>query len=146
MKMAYGLCAVIVLFCLYAASLPRASSIPRRAFLADIVRPTNTRLVNIKPGDDPESSRIVAGQDASFSVIVEGTRPPKVVLHYSVDGGKFFAIKEYSPGRQMYDAWQLLINNAQQSMDYYLTAGDAESLRYHLEVLPADRDRDLAGS
>ena len=37
----------------------------------------------------------------------------------------------------MYDAWQATLTNVQQSMDYYLTGGDAESLRYHLEVLPA---------
>ena len=37
----------------------------------------------------------------------------------------------------MYDPWQVTLTNVQQSMDYYLTGGDAESLRYHLDVLPA---------
>ena len=37
----------------------------------------------------------------------------------------------------MYDPWQVTLTNVQQSMDYYLTGGDAETLRYHLEVLPA---------
>ena len=41
------------------------------------------------------------------------------------------------PGGQMYDPWQVTLTNVQQSMDYYLTGGDAESSRYHLEVLAA---------
>ena len=72
----------------------------RRAFLADVVRPTNTQLVNIKPGDNPELSEIVAGTHVNFEVDVQGVRPEKVLLHHSVDGGKFFAIKELRPGRR----------------------------------------------
>ena len=37
----------------------------------------------------------------------------------------------------MYDPWQFTMTNVQQSMDYYLTGGDAESRHYHLEVKPA---------
>lgn len=138
MKMAYALSGVIVIFCLYAALTPKSIlDSTRRAFLADIVRPTNTQLLNIKPGNNPELSTVVAGDNVNFAVNVEGTRPRKVEMHYSVDGGKFFAIKELLPGRHMYDPWQVLMNNVQQSMEYYLTAGDAESLRYQLDVLPA---------
>ncbi len=61
-RMVYVLCAVIVLFCLYAWITPKSIlDSTRRALLADVVRPTNTRLVNIKPGDDPERNRVVAG-------------------------------------------------------------------------------------
>ena len=109
----------------------------KRAFLADVVRPTDTRLTNIKPGDDPELSRVVAGSQVPFSVDIQGTRPEKVLLHYSVDGGSFFAVKELAPGPNYYDPWQTTLRNVQQDVDYYLTGGDAESLRYHLEVLPA---------
>ena len=59
MQMAYLLSGVFVVFSLYALMTPK--SIPdsiKRAFLADVVRPTDTRLTNIKPGDDPE---LVAG-------------------------------------------------------------------------------------
>ena len=138
MKMAYALSAVIVIFCLYAALTPKSIlDSAKRAFLADIVRPTNTQLLNIKPGNNAELSEVVAGDNVNFAVNVEGTRPGKVVMHYSVDGGKFFALKELLPGRHMYDPWQVLMNNVQQNMDYYLSAGDAESLHYQLEVLPA---------
>ncbi len=68
---------------------------------------------------------------------MQGIGPQKVLLHHSNDGGKFFAIKEFSPGKHLFDPWQYTMTNVQQSMDYYLTGGDAESPRYHLEVLPA---------
>ena len=134
----YALAAVILLFCVYAALTPKSIfDSARRTLLADVVRPTNTRLLNIKPGDDPELSRVVAGTHVPFTVDVEGTSPPRVVLHYSVDGGKFFAIQELAPGKNQYDPWQTTLRNVQQSIEYYLTGGDAESLRYHLEVSPA---------
>ncbi len=66
-----------------------------------------------------------------------GDAPGRVVLHYSVDGGKFFAIQEFEPGKNHYDPWQTTLRNVQQSVDYYLKGGDAESLHYHLEVTPA---------
>src|SRR5512135_451244 len=138
MQVAYTLSAVVVLFCLYAAMTPKSIlDSAKRALLADVVRPTNTRLVNIKPGDDPESARVVAGTHVPFTVEVQGTRPARVVLHWSVDGGKFFAAQELAPGRNYYDPWQFTMRNVQQGVDYYFTGGDAESLRYHLEVLPA---------
>ena len=138
MRMAYALSAVIVIFCLYVVFAPKSIlDSARRAFLADVVRPTNTRLVNIKPGNDPELSQVVAGEHVDFTVDVQGVRPQKVLLHYSVDGGKFFAVKRNCAGRHFYDPWQITLTNVQQSIDYYLTGGDAESLRYHLEVLPA---------
>src|SRR5262249_20551216 len=59
------------------------------------------------------------------------------LLHFSVDGGKFFAVREFAPGRNLYDPWQVTYTSAQQSMDYYLTGGDAESDRYHIDVLAA---------
>ncbi len=95
----YILTAVLVVFALYWAFAPKNpyDSI-RRAFLSDIARPTNTRLDNIKPGDVPELSKIVAGSLVSFEVNVQGTRPEKVLLHHSTDGGKFFAIKEFAHG------------------------------------------------
>ncbi|MBV8381770.1 MAG: hypothetical protein JOZ63_04140, partial [Planctomycetaceae bacterium] len=134
----YALAAVVLLFCGYAALTPKSiSDSARRALLADVVRPTNTRLRNIKPGDDPELSRVVAGAHVPFTVDVEGTSPPRVILHYSVDGGKFFAIQELAPGKDQYDPWQTTLRNVQESIEYYLTGGDAESLRYHLEVSPA---------
>src|SRR5205823_3731039 len=107
-QMVYALTAVIIVYCLYIAIAPKSIlDSAKRVFLADVVRPTNTRLVNIKPGDHPELSEKVAGSHVNFEVDVLGVRPGKVLLHYSVDGGKFFAIKEFSPGKHMYDPWQV---------------------------------------
>ncbi len=149
-RTAYALSGVIVLFCLYAAFTPKSilDSTRRALFLADVVRPTNTRLVNVKPGADPELSKVVAGTHVPFAVDVQGVRPQSVMLHFSVDGGKFFAVREFAAGSHLYDPWQVTLTNVQQSMDYYLTGGDAETLRYHLEVRPAPTitsiDHDLA--
>ncbi|MBV8311095.1 MAG: hypothetical protein JO344_11985, partial [Planctomycetaceae bacterium] len=135
MKAFYTLCGVAVAFFLYAAFQPKSIlDSTKRAFLADVVRPTNTRLVAIKPGD----AEVVAGKQVIFSVDTNsGVRPETVKLHYSVDGGKFYAIKEFEPGTNYYDPWQLTFNNVQQTMDYYVTGGDGESLHYTLTVLPA---------
>ncbi len=134
----YALSATIVLFCLYAFLTPKSIlDSTKRAFLADVVRPTNTKLVNIKPGTDPELAEVVAGANVDFGVDVQGVRPGRVVLHYSVDGGKFYALRDLAPGRHEFDPWQHTMPNVQQSMDYFLTAGDGESLVYHLNVLPA---------
>lgn len=138
MQTAYALCGVIVAFCLYAAFTPKSIlDSTKRAFLADVVRPTNTKLVNIKPGDDPALAEVVAGTHVAFSVDVQGVRPEKVRLHYSVDGGKFYAVKEFEPGKNYYDPWSITLANLQQSLDYYVTGNDAESLHYDLKVLPA---------
>ena len=138
MQMIYALSAVVVVFCVYWLASPRSPfDSVRRAFLADVARPTNTQLLNIKPGADSDLSEIVAGMHVNFEVDVQGVRPEKVLLHHSSDGGKFFAIKELAPGKNLYEPWQYTMRNVQQDQDYYLTAGDAESRRYHLEVKPA---------
>jgi hypothetical protein len=135
MKAFYTLCGVVGIFAVYAAFAPKSIlDSAKRAFLADIVRPTNTRLLSIKPGN----AEVVAGEQVLFSVDVNhGVRPEKVKLHYSADGGKFYAVKELEPGTNYYDPWQTTLSNVQQTMDYYMTGGDAESLHYTLTVLPA---------
>ena len=45
----------------------------------------------------------------------QGVRPEKVKLHYSVDGGKFFAVKDFEPGTNYYDPWQVTLTNVQQT-------------------------------
>ncbi len=130
LKAVYAISGLLVVFSLYAIFSPKSIyDSTRRAFLADVARPTNTQFVNIKPGSDPNLSEVVAGDHVTFSVHVEGVRPQKVLLHYSVDRGKFFALRDFTPGGQMYDPWQVTLTNVQQSMDYFLTGGDAESSR-----------------
>ncbi len=138
MMMIYALSAVIVVYAFYLLVAPRSIlDSARRAFLADVSRPTYTQLVNVKPGENTELAEIVAGTHVNFEVESQGVRPDKVRLHHSVDGGKFFAVKELTPGKKLYDPWQFTMTNVQQDVDYYFTGGDAETRRYHLEVKPA---------
>ncbi len=58
----YALMGVIMVVFIYYGFAPKSVlDSAKRAFLADVVRPTNTRLDSIKPGDDPELSEVVAG-------------------------------------------------------------------------------------
>src|SRR5262249_40819265 len=134
----YALAAVVIVFCVYSLITPKPifESV-RRALLADLAPPTNTRLQNIKPGENESLNKVVAGTHVPFSVELQGVRPQRVVLHYSVDGGQFYSAKDLARGTNDYDPWTLMIRNVQQSMDYYLTAGDARSKEYRLTVLPA---------
>ena len=85
----------------------------------------------------PKLSEVVAGDHVIFSVDVQGVRPRKVLLHLQRRRRQVLRHQRVCAGRRMYDPWQVTLTNVQQSMDYYLTGGDAESLHYHLEVLPA---------
>ncbi|MFO0951818.1 MAG: hypothetical protein U0835_11845 [Isosphaeraceae bacterium] len=102
LQVAYALSGVVVVFCLYAALTPKSIlDSTRRAFLADVVRPTNTRLEEIKPGDDKQLSRVAAGSDVAFSVRPTGVRPRNIVLHSSVDGGKYYSKTEFAQAREL---------------------------------------------
>ena len=137
-RMVYVLCALIVAFCVYAWLTPKSIlDSTRRALLADVVRPTNTRLENIKPGMDVTLNRVVAGTHVQFSTEVQGTRPENVVLHYSADGGRYYSTAELQPGERPYDPWTSTVTNVQQDLLYYLTGGDAKSRTYRLDVMAA---------
>ncbi len=134
----YVLAGLVVAFCLYSLITPKPilDSI-KRAFLSDVARPTNTRLVNIKPGDDPKASRVVASANVTFSTEVQGARPRAVTLHVSTDGGKHFLAREMKQkGGNDYAPWIHPEANVQQATEYYFTAEDAVSRTYHLDVLP----------
>ncbi|HEU5118831.1 MAG TPA: hypothetical protein VFT74_19720, partial [Isosphaeraceae bacterium] len=141
-KMTYALAAVVVLFCLYSLFTPKSIlDSARRAFLADIARPTNTQLVNIKPGDDARLATVAAGTDVEISTEVRGKRPESISLHFSLDGGQFFARQELGRGPSDYDPWITTLRNVQPSQGhhevlYYLTGGDAETRTYTLNVKP----------
>ena len=139
LQMFYALAGVVVVFCLYSAVTPKSIlDSTRRAFLADVVRPTNTRLDEHQAGRprraQPGRLRV---RTCRSRVDTPGDAPRRVMLHYSVDGGKYFMTSEFAPGANYYDPWQTTLRDVRQSMEYYLTGGDAESLQYHLKVLPA---------
>jgi hypothetical protein len=134
----YALMGVIMVVFVYYGFAPKSVlDSAKRAFLADVVRPTNTRLDSIKPGDDRELSQVVAGTHVPFSVEAKGVIPEKVTLHYSIDGGQFYLTQDFAPGKYNYEPWQTQLRNAQQSIEYFITGGDAESRHYRVKVLPA---------
>ncbi|WP_158633438.1 DUF4175 family protein, partial [Tautonia sociabilis] len=138
----YALAAVVVLFCLYVVLTPKnVLDSARRALLADVARPTNTRLMNILPGDDAERARVVSGSDVLFSAEVDsrGLRPDEIRLHYSADGGDYFDSTPLDEGERRYDPWSVTLKNVQQELIYYLTANDYRSKDYRLTVMPAPR-------
>ena len=131
----YVLAGLVTLICAYALMTPKSifDSV-NRAFLADLARPTNTRLTNIRPGDDPKLARVSASSKVTFETEVMGARPKAVTLHVSTDGGKNYLNREMKVGK--YDKWSHDEVNVQQPIDYYLTAADAVSRTYHLDVQP----------
>ena len=129
--------AIMVVFIYYGFAPKSVLDSAKRAFLSDVVRPTNTRLEITKPGPDKTLNEVVAGSHVPFEVGVYGVRPEKVTLHFSTDGGQFYLEQEFAPGKQLFDPWQTQIRNVQQSLDYYVTGGDAESRHYRVKVLPA---------
>ena len=138
LRTAYALSAIVVGFCIYAMITPKSPwDSLKRVLLADIAPPTDTRLLNIEPGDSNKLAKVVAGSHVPFTVEVEGTRPDHVVLHFSTDGGDFFAEQEVAPGKNYFDKWQTTLRNVQRSVDYYMTGGDARTKTYHIEVVPA---------
>ena len=113
----YALAGIVVLFCIYVVLTPKnVLDSAKRALLADVSRPTNTRLINIKPGDDEERSQVVSGSDVMFAAEVDnrGILPDEIRLHYSGDGGDYFDSTSLDPGERRYDPWAVTLRNVQQ--------------------------------
>ena len=86
-------------------------------------------------------------QHVNFEVDVQGVRPGEGPAALQRRRRQVLRHQGVRAGKNMYDPWQVTLTNVQQSMDYYLTGGDAESRHYHLEVLPAPTvDCDLAST
>jgi hypothetical protein len=136
----YALAGVIVAICIYSLLTPKSIvDSTGRAFLVDLARPTDTRLVNIKPGDDPERSTIIAGENVAFTVEVQGKRPESVTLHYSLDDGRNYQTAELARGKSDFEPWQTTLRDVQtragaDAVLYRFTGGDAESRTYRLNV------------
>ena len=100
MQMAYALSAVVVR--LLPLRRADAQEHPRLgpARLPGRRRPADQHAADRhQAGRRPRAVEVVAGSHVPFAVEVQGVRPGKVMLHYSVDGGKFFAVTEFAPAR-----------------------------------------------
>ncbi|WP_406697878.1 hypothetical protein V5E97_03410 [Singulisphaera sp. Ch08] len=138
LRTTYALSGIVLIVVIYALFTPRSllDSV-RRALLADVHRPTAVQLKNIKPGDQADLSRVVETATVPFSVEIQGARPDQVVLHYRENGEEEDSTREFAPGQTPFEPWQTTLPEVRQSLDYHITAGDAVSRTYHLEVVPA---------
>ena len=103
---------------------------------ADVAYPTRTRIVDVRPGDDPELSKAVAGSDVQVSAIVEGAVPEAVYLFWSVDGGQTWRRVQMKRPLTSLDPWLATLEAVEQSVVYYLEGGDCRTKTYRFTVLP----------
>jgi len=136
-RLSYALAAIVVGICLYSWITPKSIlDSARRAFLADVQRPTNTRFVNISPGDDKEPPKVVTGLPVTFTVETLGRQPEAVTLFTSRDEGKTFAETPMVQGRSFADPWSVKIDKVPGELLYYMAGGDGRTRTYKLPVLP----------
>ncbi|MBI1323858.1 hypothetical protein GC170_11835, partial [bacterium] len=136
-QLSYALAAIVVGLCLYSWITPKNIwDSARRAFLADVARPTNTRFANVSPGEDPDAPKVITGLPVNFSVETLGAQPDTVTLFTSRDGGKSFAETPMAKGRSFADPWTVTIEKAPGEMLYYMAGGDGRTRSYELKALP----------
>ena len=136
-RLSYALAAIVVSICLYSWITPKSlMDSARRAFLADVQRPTNTRFLNITPGDKPDAPKAVTGMPVSFTVETLGAQPESVTLFTSRDNGKTFAETVMTQGRSFADPWEARIDRVPGELFYYMAGGDGRTKTYRLDVLP----------
>ena len=139
LQMAYALSGVVVVFCLYAALTPkdilasakRSSSSPTSS--APPIRPSRTSSPAI-PASYVASFR---GRTCRFQSRFRGATSERGQAALQHRRRQVLRGGELRSRRNYYDPWQTELRDLRQSLDYYLTGGDAESLKYHLEVVPA---------
>ena len=136
-RLSYALAAIVVGICLYSWLTPKSLlDSARRAFLADVQRPTNTRFLNITPGDKPDAPKVMTGMPVEFSVETLGAQPEAVTLFTSRDEGKTFAETPMTVGNSFADPWKAKIDRVPGKLFYYMAGGDGKTRTYELEVLP----------
>lgn len=136
-RLSYAMAALIVSFCLYSWITPKSLlDSARRAFLADVQRPTNTRFANIRPGDEADSPKAITGMPLEFTVETLGAQPEKVTLFISRDEGKTFAEMEMKQGGSFADPWSVTIEKLPGELLYYMAGGDGRTRTYKLDPVP----------
>jgi len=136
-RLSYAMAALIVSFCLYSWITPKSLlDSARRAFLADVQRPTNTRFANIRPGDEVDAPKAITGMPLEFTVETLGAQPEKVTLFISRDEGKTFAEMEMKQGGSFADPWSVTIEKLPGELLYYMAGGDGRTRTYKLDPVP----------
>ncbi len=90
-------------------------------------------LGSVHPGDDT----VLAGESVNFSVAVEAPDgrpvPTEIAIQYASGRRVSFPMTVFGAGNSQY---RYSLATVAESLDYIITAGDTQSERYHIDVLP----------
>jgi hypothetical protein len=131
-RLAAAVCVVLLAFLAYGVATPKSSLVSVARLLlpnADILPPTATRIVDIRPGD----VYAVSGQRPQLQVAVRGVRPDQV---YAVWSGVSYAKRRIPLTESQPGAWQGRFPVVLEDGTYYVVAGDTRSERYRVTLVP----------
>ncbi|HSG73473.1 MAG TPA: hypothetical protein VLA12_23860, partial [Planctomycetaceae bacterium] len=139
LRTSYVLLAIVILCCLYALLSPKPMSFLRPLTWADIAPATKTNILEVTPG----TAEVPARVPVDIRVVVGGEPPKEVAFHYTTQDRTF--VDERLLLSQIEDKpneFQLPFagengTGLTQSIEYYITAGDAVSETYRLSVVLA---------
>jgi hypothetical protein len=127
---------VVVLFCLYALFSPKPISFLRPLTIANVPVATQTRIVEVKPGD----ISVLARRSLPVTVTLRDKIPDRVLFHYTTDDESFVNEQLEMQLNEEKEGEYLLMfagENGEgigQKTTYYVTAGDARSETFTIEV------------
>lgn len=136
LRICYVLLAVVVLFCLYALFSPKPISFLRPLTVANIPVATQTRIVEVTPGD----ASVLARRSLPISVIVRDKTPDRVLFHYTTEDQSFVDEQLEMQANEEKEGEYLLPfagengDGIGQKTTYYITAGDARSETFTINV------------
>ncbi|MBD3673782.1 MAG: hypothetical protein HUJ26_09690 [Planctomycetaceae bacterium] len=136
LRICYVLLAVVVLFCLYALFSPKPISFLRPLTVANIPVATQTRIVEVTPGD----ASVLARRSLPVSVIVRDKKPEQVLFHYTTEDQSFVDEQLEMQANEEKEGEYLLLfagengDGIGQRTTYYITAGDARSETFTIDV------------
>ncbi|MDG2389789.1 MAG: hypothetical protein P8M30_10770 [Planctomycetaceae bacterium] len=127
---------VVVLFCLYALFSPKPISFLRPLTIANVPVATQTRIVEVKPGD----ISVLARRSLPVTVTLRDKKPDRVLFHYTTDDESFVNEElEMQPNEEKEGEYLLMFagengDGIGQKTTYYVTAGDARSETFTIGV------------
>jgi hypothetical protein len=108
--------------------------------LADIEPWTATRILN--DSIDPQDGKVREGTPVTISARVEGEIPSHATMHHRRPGGVWQSSTMRADDNNT-DKFRFTIPQMSESFEYYLTAGDARSRSFNLEVVRPPQVKNL---
>jgi len=136
LRICYVLLSVVVLFCLYALLSPKPISFLRPLTIANIPVATQTRIVEVKPGD----VAVLGRRSLPVTVLLRDKKPDRVLFHYTTEDESFVDEQlEMQPNAEKEGEYLLMFagENGEgigQKTTYHITAGDARSETFTIDV------------